>query len=159
YQRADQGISLAVTSTGPGGQSTFIFGNQAQDKVVLGTAAAGTGVVTGSNAFQTRSDGLKAPGQVQLSDLNGDGIPDLIVANTGGNNVLVYRGLGGGRFAATADSFFAGTSPERVTVADLNGDGILDLAVPNEGSNDVTILLGTGTGAGWTLTEGPRLKT
>jgi hypothetical protein len=158
YQRADQAVSLAVASSGPGGQSTFIFGNQALDEVALGTALTGAGIVRGSNLFQTRSDGVKAPGQVQLADLNGDGIPDLIVANSGGNDVLVYLGLGGGRFEATPLSFFAGTDPVSVTVADLTGNGIPDLVVANEGSNDLTILLGKGTGANWTLTEGPRLK-
>ena len=30
------------------------------------------------------------PARSTLADLNGDGIPDLIVANSGSNNVLVY---------------------------------------------------------------------
>ena len=33
----------------------------------------------------------------KFDDLNGDGVPDLIVANSGSNNVLVYPGLGDGQ--------------------------------------------------------------
>ena len=45
-----------------------------------------------------QSTGLLDPGAVALADLNGDGIPDLIVANSGSNNVLIYPGLGNGQF-------------------------------------------------------------
>src|SRR5262249_38068602 len=97
------------------------------------------------------------PGAVSTADLNGDHIHDLLVANSGSNDVLVYLGTGGGAFGP-AHTFFAGTSPASITVADLNGDHRPDLIVANEGSNDVTLLLGQGQGASWTLTAGPRLK-
>src|SRR5262249_47177102 len=105
----------------------------------------------------TLSRSLLAPGAVRAADLNGDGILDLVVANSGANTVLVYLGTGGGQFAP-AQSFFAGTDPAGVTVADLNGDGIADLVVANQGSNDVTVLLGQGQGSHWTLSNGPRLR-
>ena len=47
--------------------------------------------------------GVLSPGAVTLADLNGDGIPDLIVANSGSNNVLVYPGLGNGQFGPALD--------------------------------------------------------
>src|SRR5262249_56125078 len=105
----------------------------------------------------TLSRSLLAPGAVRAADLNGDGILDLVVANSGANTVLVYLGTGGGQFAP-AQSFFAGTDPVGITVADLNGDGIADLVVANQGSNDVTVLLGQGQGSAWTFTNGPRLR-
>src|SRR5262249_11138859 len=97
-------------------------------------------------------------GAVKLADLNGDGLPDLIVANSGSNTVLVYRGLAPGQFGP-AQRFFAGTNPVGITVADLNGDQVPDLVIANAGSNDVSVLLGQGTGAGWTMTYGPRVNT
>ena len=89
-----------------------------------------------------------------------DGIPDLIVANSGGNNVLVYPGLRNGQFGPALNGgkgFFTGTDPVGVTVADLNGRP--DLVVADRGSNDVTILLNQATAdGGFTFVPGPRLN-
>src|SRR5262249_35517262 len=107
-----------------------------------------------------RSSGLLAPGAVTLADMNGDRIPDLIVANSGSNNVLVYPGLGNGQFGPATNGghgFFSGTNPVAIAVANLNGQP--DLLVANAGSNDVSVLLGQGSGASWTMTAGPRIKT
>ena len=104
--------------------------------------------------------GLLAPGAVSLADLNGDGIPDLIVANSGSNNVLVYPGLGNGQFGPALNGghgFFTGTNPVGITVADLNGRSP-DLVVANKGSNDVSILLNRTQGAASPSLPGPRLK-
>src|SRR5262249_55525415 len=98
---------------------------------------------------ESASDGLVAPAGVKVADVGGpldqDGhvIMDILVADSGSNDVLVYLGLGHGQFA-DAQRFFAGTSPTDVQVADVNGDTIPDLVVTNTGSNDVSILLGTG---------------
>ena len=79
-----------------------------------------------------------------LADLNNNGILDLIVANSGSNNVLVYPGLGNGAFGPALNDghgFFTGTNPVGITVADLTGNGRPDLIIANEGSNDVSILI------------------
>ena len=59
--------------------------------------------------------GLISPGAVTLADLNNNGILDLIVANSGSNNVLVFPGLGNGAFGSGARmaviGFFTGTDP------------------------------------------------
>ena len=107
-----------------------------------------------------QTTGVLAPGAVKLADLNDDGIPDLIVANSGGNNVLVYPGLGNGQFGPSINGttgFPVGTDPTGLTVANLNGQP--DLLVADTDSNDVSVLLGQGTGSSWTLIRGPRIKT
>ena len=65
------------------------------------------------------------------ADLNGDGKPDLAVANSGGDTVSVLLNNGDGTFAAKVD-YPTGTRPLSVAAADLNGDGKPDLAVANE---------------------------
>ncbi len=107
-----------------------------------------------------RASGLLVPGAPVLADLSGNGLPDLIVPNTGGNSVLVYPGLPGGGFGPAlndGNGFFTGTNPVAVVVADMNGDGRPDLIVANEGSNDVSILLNEPSGNGFTFVQGPRL--
>ena len=85
------------------------------------------------------------PYSVAVGDFNGDGIPDLAVANEISNNVSVLLGNGDGTFQNAVNSA-VGTNPQSVTVGDFNGDGFLDLAVANSGSNSVSVLLGNGDG-------------
>src|SRR6516225_109617 len=89
---------------------------------------------------------------VAVGDFNGDGIPDLAVANRGTDifyhddgSVSVLLGNGDGTFQA-ARNFAAGLEPWSVAVGDFRHNGILDLAVANHGSNTVSVLLGNGDG-------------
>jgi hypothetical protein len=151
YRRLDRHTALAVADlTGRGGND-FVLASASQDLVTAQYAQPGP------SFSQTRVDGIRDPNAVKLVDLNGDGLPDLVVANGGGNDVLVYPGLPGGGFGP-AQSFFTGTDPVGITVADLNGNGIPDLVIANKGSNDVSILYGQGRGTAWTLVPGPRLR-
>jgi hypothetical protein len=85
------------------------------------------------------------PDSVALGDFNGDGRPDLAVANSGSNTVSVLLGNGDGTFQA-ARNFGVGNTPDSVAVGDFNRDGRPDLAVANFYGNDVSVLLGNGDG-------------
>jgi hypothetical protein len=86
-------------------------------------------------------------------DFNGDGIPDLAVANFNPGNsqqgtLSILLGKGDGSFQAP-QSYNTGWAASSVIVADFNGDGHPDLAVfgyDNSGKNTVSILLGNGDG-------------
>jgi hypothetical protein len=57
---------------------------------------------------------------IAVGDFNGDGIPDLAVANAS-RSVTVLLGKGDGTFAATATSPSTGIAPEAIAVGDFNG--------------------------------------
>jgi hypothetical protein len=86
------------------------------------------------------------PTAVAIGDVNGDGRPDLAVANSADNSVsvLLNTALPGATpsFAAAQD-FATGTGPSSVSFQDLNGDGKLDLGVTNSGSGTVSVLMNT----------------
>jgi hypothetical protein len=84
------------------------------------------------------------PQSVAVSDLDGDGVPDIVVANKA-NDVSVLLGRGGGRFGA-AVSYGTGGVPRSLVVADFDRDQVPDVATANEAGNDVTVLLGFGDG-------------
>ncbi|HEY2762072.1 MAG TPA: VCBS repeat-containing protein, partial [Pirellulales bacterium] len=136
FTRAGKSMGLAV------GDGSVVVTNQSKDRVIA----------PGSQQVSQRDDGVNAPTAVRLTDnlgnpidLNGDALPDMVVANSGGNNILIYLGISGGGFdLANPILFSTGTDPVDVEVADINGDAKQDVIVTNYGSNDVSILLGTG---------------
>ncbi len=88
------------------------------------------------------------PRSVAVGDFNGDGKPDLVVANYGDGNVSVLLGNGDGTFQA-AVNYAVGPGPSSVAVGDFNGDGKPDLVVANnksESAGTVSVLLGNGDG-------------
>jgi hypothetical protein len=90
-----------------------------------------------------------SPTALAVADFNGDGRPDLAVANAGSNNVTVLAGNSNapGTFVTSA-VYPVGTNPYSIAVGDFNGDGRLDLAVANFSSNDVSVLLGSASPVG-----------
>src|SRR5437588_3031 len=95
------------------------------------TQASGSPIAVGTN-----------PRWLAAGDFNGDGTPDLAVANEGSNTVSILLGSGNGTFTASGSPMAVGASAQLVAVAGLNGDGAPDLAVADDGSNTVSILLG-----------------
>jgi hypothetical protein len=82
------------------------------------------------------------PYSVSIGDVDGDGKPDLAVANRSSNTVSVLRNTsmaGTVSFAAKLD-VGTGLAPQLVAIGDVDGDGKPDLAVANRGSNTVSVL-------------------
>jgi hypothetical protein len=86
------------------------------------------------------------PSALAVADVNGDGIPDLVVADGGSNTVSVLLGHGDATFQAARD-FATGKVPLAVAVADLDGDGKPDLVVANQADNTVSVMPGNGDGS------------
>jgi type II secretory pathway component GspD/PulD (secretin) len=103
------------------------------------------------------------PAFVTTADFNGDGVPDLAIANSGapstatdgtvvtGNSVSILLGnpnanqinTGNGTFT-TQIAYAAGNEPTSLAAADYNQDGLVDLAVSDAADNAVTILFNQG---------------
>jgi len=86
--------------------------------------------------------GGAAPSFITITDLNGNGIPDLIGVFAQTQAVSVYHGYGDGSFGGRKDLPVGGL-PTAVLATDWNGDGIVDLVATDD---YVHLLLGTGNG-------------
>lgn len=96
------------------------------------------------------------PSAISVADVNQDGIPDVVVANSGSNDISVMLGtMSDGRWTMRAGPRLAagGTNPAGVAIGDFvtgsgspGKDGIFDIAVTNRGSNSANIIGGRGQG-------------
>lgn len=105
-----------------------------------------TSVTLNKSSFATGN----SPRAVATGDFNGDGRPDLAVANSADDTVSIFLSNGDGTFGSGLVAA-TGNQPDALAVGDFNGDGKLDLAVANQIDSTISILLGNGDG---TLTSG-----
>ncbi len=138
---------VTVADVNGDGKPDLIMPNQGDNTVgvLLNTTAPGA-TSPGFASQQTFAAG-NLPESATAADVNDDGKPDLIVANTGDGTVSVLLnttvpGAATPSFA-TQQTFATGSSPRSVTAADVNGDGLPDLIVANLSDNMVSVLLNT----------------
>ena len=114
---------------------------------------------TGINVLQSRADtngGFDVAPQWQLpgaatcvaaGDVDGDTLPDSIVATTDPNEVYVFLGQGDGRFSQATLATPLATAAAAMTSADLDGDSKVDVAVACD--DGLRVLLSAERGSFW----------
>ncbi len=85
------------------------------------------------------------PDSVAAADVNGDGKPDLISANSNDGTLTVLTNNGNGGFGLNA-TLAVGLAPASVIAADVNGDGKPDLISANANDGTLTVLTNNGHG-------------
>jgi hypothetical protein len=127
----DGNIALAVTSPSAG----FIavaFGN--------GDGTFSSPSIYPAGSFQPGWN--TSPGEVAVSDVNKDGYPDIVYANSGDGSVGVLLGSGGGYFFG-ATEFPAGGGAFALAVTDLNNTGWPDVVTADANFTGVSVLYNT----------------
>jgi hypothetical protein len=154
---------VAVADVNGDGEPDLVVTNECSDNACLNHGVVGVMLSNGDGTFQpvvTYDSGGYSAFSVTVADLNGDGKPDLAVANACASSdcssgaVSVLLGNGDGSFQGAVTYGSGGHDAFSVAVADVNADGRPDLLVSNycadtncltDGS--VGVLLGKGNGS------------
>ncbi len=134
------GLSVAIADLNGDGQNDLALGNGGGALSVFLSTGAGTFAApttySGGDWFVTMS----------ITDVNGDGRPDILVVSENSGQIAVYLNQGAGVFPQTPIWITAGTEPLPIDVGDFNGDGAIDFAVANNGDDTMQVFLNQGSG-------------
>jgi hypothetical protein len=115
----------------------------------------GTSTFVDANFNTPALDPGARPSAVAFGDLNGDSLPDLVVADPGTNTLTIFAGKAGGGFAPnpTVLDLPAGASPTALAVGDFFNTKQMDIAVANTGlgsatSNSISLFVNTNSTPG-----------
>lgn len=89
------------------------------------------------------------PNDIAVADMNGDGNPDMVIADHQSPYVSILLGDGTGKFRSAPGSpvdVHSNPHPHGIAVADFDGDGKPDVATDSWGENKIELLLGDGKG-------------
>ncbi len=138
--------SIAIADVNHDGKLDIIVANEVDGTldVLLGD---GRGHFTPASASPVACG--KNPNDIAVGDFNGDGNPDIIVANTETPYLTILLGDGKGGFTPSPHSPFDTRSYPHVhgvAVADFNGDGKPDAVTDSWGHNQILMFPGDGHG-------------
>ena len=127
--------SIAVGDLDLNNTLDLVVGVQAGVSILRGN---GSGGFTAEAPLTAGSD----PQAVAISDVDGDGIPDIVVGNGGGNGngVSIRYGRAGGTYDPAVSLPLDGPVTFMV-VQDLNRDSFVDIAAGSRGTGKVTVFI------------------
>jgi hypothetical protein len=119
---------LVITDPGPYGPTPPTVNVLLQNPASVGTFLA-PGSYSLPNGHRAQS--------IVLADLNGDDLPDVIVGDDAGVNVLLQNAVSPGTFAA-ASYYPTPNGAFQVAAADVNDDGLPDIVTSNSATTPLT---------------------
>jgi len=146
-----EGSMVAADFNGDGKMDLAIVGGLVASGEVTILLGNGDGTFTPSGMSYGYDSSFNA---IATGDFNGNGIPDLVVANYFyPSGATVFLGKGDGTFTALTTQIPVDTSIRSIVAGDFNGDGKTDLAFAYD--SEVGVFLGNGDGTFTQATGSP----
>jgi alpha-tubulin suppressor-like RCC1 family protein len=144
----DNPIGMSVADVDGDGKPDILVCDRYQNQILIYRNIATAGILTAGSfaapvAVATGSD----PRHARMADLDGDGRPDLVVANYGDNSVSVLENTStpGSISFVSSVLLVAESGVYDVTLADLDGDGKPDIAAANTAAPFISVWRNQGT--------------
>ncbi len=135
--------SLAIADLDGDGQQDIVVTNSTDNSISVLRNTSSINAISFSPKIDITTGA--APAFVSIGDLDGDGKPDIVCTNSGGNSISVFKNSSSQNvlsFAPKVD-FATGQSPWGLVVADFDGDGFGDVATSNQMDNTVSLFRNT----------------
>ena len=141
FTAGGQPSSVSIGDLDNDGKPDLAVANLAGNSVTLFRNTASLGVINPSSLFNngTISTGTQ-PNSVSIGDIDGDGKPDLVVANSGSNTISVFKNTSTMTFAPQV-TFSTEVQPISLSIGDIDMDGRPDVVTANVTSFNASVLL------------------
>jgi hypothetical protein len=137
--------SIAVGDLDGDGKPDLVAGNYNDGTISIlhNTSSSGSVSLTVSSPISAGS----SPQAVTISDLDGDGKPDVVLANFGDADISIYHNnsTSGTITLATQVTYTTDYDPFAIAAVDMDGDGFPDLSVGAEGASCFDVLHNQGS--------------
>ena len=125
----------------------IIASHDSYDVMILPGSGNGNFIISSAFTVTMKAGNNPHTHGLGIGDVNSDGYPDIVTANSSDNDIAVSLNSGNNNFVSSPGSPFpVSTSPYPLALGDVNSDGHPDIVSTSSNSKFLTVLSGDGHG-------------